>query len=115
MKEALIIFTKNMKFFMDRHGYSQTDIAKKLGVSSQAVSKWCRGVSCPDWDLIDGLCNLFGCNRRQLLEVEQTDDTLDQTPYEQRLLAYYDRLNPDGIKKVLEFLQDMNPKFFKED
>ena len=39
---------------------SQADLAKALSVSRQAVSKWERGICCPDIALLDEIADLFG-------------------------------------------------------
>ena len=41
-------------------GFTQEELAEKLGVSSQAVSKWENDASCPDISLLPQLCSLFG-------------------------------------------------------
>lgn len=48
-------------------GYSQEDIANKLNVSRQTVSKWETNQSMPDFDKIVPLCNLFGITTDELL------------------------------------------------
>ena len=42
------------------HGYSQEELAGKLGVSRQAVSKWERAESSPDTDNLIALARLYG-------------------------------------------------------
>ena len=42
------------------HGYSQEELAYKLGVSRQAVSKWERAESSPDTDNLLALARLYG-------------------------------------------------------
>lgn len=48
-------------------GYSQEDIANKLNVSRQTISKWETNQSTPDFDKIVPLCNLFGIPTDELL------------------------------------------------
>lgn len=49
------------------NGYSQEELAAKLGVSRQAVSKWERAESCPDTDNLISLARLYGVSLDQLL------------------------------------------------
>ena len=42
------------------HGYSQEELAEKLGISRQAVSKWERAESSPDTDNLIMLSRLYG-------------------------------------------------------
>ena len=54
------------------HGYSQEELAYKLGVSRQAVSKWETGASDPSTSNLFALARLFGVRAEDLLrEVEQ--------------------------------------------
>ncbi|MBQ3859873.1 MAG: DNA (cytosine-5-)-methyltransferase [Clostridia bacterium] len=49
-------------------GISQTALAERLGVTSQAVSKWERGSGLPDIELLLALSRLFGTSVNALLE-----------------------------------------------
>lgn len=46
---------------------TQEELAEKLGVSSQAVSKWENDVSCPDISLLPSLCRILGITTDELL------------------------------------------------
>ncbi len=46
---------------------TQEDLAEKLGVSSQAVSKWETDASCPDISLLPRLCQVLGVTTDELL------------------------------------------------
>ncbi len=48
-------------------GYSQEELAEKLGVSRQAVSKWERGEASPDTDNLIALANLYGVTLDELV------------------------------------------------
>jgi len=49
------------------HHLSQEELADKVGVSRQTVSKWELGESCPDFDKIMPLCEVFGITSDELL------------------------------------------------
>lgn len=38
-------FNQNLKYARKKAGYSQGDVAKKLNISRQSISKWENGVS----------------------------------------------------------------------
>ena len=48
-----------MKIYRQRYGYTQEQIAEKLGVSRQAVAKWERGDSLPSIENVIALADLY--------------------------------------------------------
>ena len=68
MKEEYRVFSNNLKYFMDKFGYTQITLGDKLGVSNTTVSTWCLGDKMPRMDKIDRMCQLFNCKRSNLLE-----------------------------------------------
>ena len=63
-------------------GLSQEQLAEKLGVSRQAVSKWERSESSPDTDNLIALAQLYGTSLDDLLYVD--DDIEDDVDFEKR-------------------------------
>lgn len=59
---------KKIAVFRKRKGLSQASLAEKLGVTTQAVSKWECGQSLPDAELLAELSWLFGVSINSLLE-----------------------------------------------
>lgn len=53
--------------FRKAKGMTQEDLAAKLGVSSQAVSKWENDISCPDIGLLPALASALGVTTDELL------------------------------------------------
>lgn len=51
-------------------GYTQDELAERLGVSAQAVSKWENDLSCPDIMLLPELARLFDTTVDELLSGE---------------------------------------------
>ncbi len=48
-------------------GLTQIQVADRMGVTPQAVSKWERGLSCPDLVCLDDLADLLGTDIDSLL------------------------------------------------
>lgn len=55
-------------------GFSQEELAAKLGISRQAVSKWERGESSPDTDNLIALAKLYGVSLDALLLSENAPE-----------------------------------------
>ena len=52
-----------------KNGYSQEELAAKLGLSRQAVSKWERAEASPDTDNLVELAKLYGISLDELLDL----------------------------------------------
>lgn len=48
-------------------GMTQEELAGRIGVTPQALSKWERGQSLPDVALLADLCSILGCSADYLL------------------------------------------------
>lgn len=69
--------SENLKRIRKENNLSQEQLAEKLGVSRQAVSKWESGQSYPEMDKVLLICKLFNYNIDELMnenvkEVEET-------------------------------------------
>lgn len=64
-------------------GYTQEELAEKLSVSPQAVSKWENNISCPDITLLPEIARLFDVTVDELLGCER-EKTVQLVPKEQR-------------------------------
>ena len=61
-------FEENLRELRKQHGLSQEELAAKLNVSRQAVSKWENGSGYPELDKLMMLCDLFRCTLDELLK-----------------------------------------------
>ena len=57
-----------------KYNLSQEELANELNVSRQTVSKWEVGESCPDFDKIVPLCELFGISTEELLRDKKIEE-----------------------------------------
>lgn len=64
----LLILSKYLQLLRKEHGYTQEDLAQKLTISRQAVSKWETGNTAPDLDTLLKLSKLYDKTINELLE-----------------------------------------------
>ena len=57
-----------------KNGYSQEELAAKLGLSRQAVSKWENDVSSPDISILSDLADILGVSLDTLLGKESSNE-----------------------------------------
>ncbi len=68
-------------FYRTKCGLSQLDIAEKLDVSRQSVSKWENGVATPELEKVVKLAELFGITLDELVSgTVQISETQEKTP-----------------------------------
>ena len=70
----------NLKLFRKQNGYTQEDVAERIGVSRQTVAKWERGEAQPDLDSCIALADLYETTVDSLVrdfEKNASDDQLD--------------------------------------
>ena len=61
------LFGDNLQFYRKRGEMTQEQLAEKLEVSRQTVSKWEAGVSYAEMEKLLQLCDLFSCDMDTLL------------------------------------------------
>ena len=65
---------KKIAYYRKNLNITQDALAKQLGISNQAVSKWETDQSCPDVELLPKLADIFGISLDELFEREWTAD-----------------------------------------
>ena len=72
-------FGENLKKIRKEKNMSQEQLAEKVNVSRQSVSKWETGESYPEMNNILELCKIFNCNINDLIHTDMTDiSSLDE-------------------------------------
>lgn len=71
-------FGENLQFYRKQKNMTQEQLAEKLEVSRQTISKWESGASYPEMEKILQLCDLFSCSmdilmRKNAAELEMED------------------------------------------
>lgn len=65
---------KNLKYYVERSGKMQIEIAEAVGVTKSAFTGWIKGKKYPRIDKIELLANYFGIQKSDLIEEKLTDD-----------------------------------------
>lgn len=97
-KEFNAVFSKRLRYYLSENQMTQAELANKLGVGTTSVYNWCNGIKSPRMDKVDAMCDLFHCNRSDLIE-----DKKEPSPEEQ----YY--LDPDA-RDMAQFIFE-NPEY----
>lgn len=75
-----MIFAEKVMTLRKKKGWSQEELAEKLGISRQSVSKWESAASIPEIDKIIALSGLFGVSTDYLLKDElETEEAKENT------------------------------------
>ena len=93
---------EKIKELRKKNGFTQENLAQYLCVSSQAVSKWECGISCPDLALIVPITKLFRVTADQLLGIDEKTDAI-RAKFD---IAYDDSHKKDDIERNYHMAAD---------
>ncbi|MBR5410423.1 MAG: helix-turn-helix domain-containing protein [Clostridia bacterium] len=67
------MLSDNLTMLRRMHGYSQEEIAEKIGISRQAYAKWESGLTVPDIEKCSLLAQVYGTTLDGLVKTETVD------------------------------------------
>ena len=70
-KELNTAIGRNISKYLNMYQMTQEDLAIRINVTKQAVSSWVKGIRAPRMDKVDKICEVFGCQRSELIETEK--------------------------------------------
>lgn len=109
-KEEQKMFSENLKTLRKEKGFSQEQLATRLNIVRQTVSKWEKGLSVPDAELLIQLAEVLGVDVSDLLgkkiEVSEGQNELDTLALElaklnELLVVYGNKVS--NLKKKIGF------------
>jgi len=74
-----MMFSENLQYLRKKDSMTQEQLAEKLGVSRQAVSKWEAGAAYPEMDKIVAICDMFGMNIDTLINGDAEKSVSEDT------------------------------------
>lgn len=89
-----IALGENLTKYRKKAGLSQEELADKLGISRQAVSKWERGEASPDTDNLIALAKFYNVTLDELVNCEPKEDSKES---KKESKGNYVHIGPDGI------------------
>lgn len=97
---------KYLQFLRKSHNYTQEELAQKLDISRQAVSKWETGVTVPDLEVLLKISKLYHITINDILEPKIqpqriTDFEQISTIPEKELKEIFEQLNTDSLVTAL--------------
>lgn len=79
------IFGPKIAYYRKLNGLTQSELAKLIGISCQAISKWEQQVCCPDILCLPKLANIFGITIDELFGTSRERETVyeltDELPW----------------------------------
>jgi len=99
-------FHKNLEYLRKEKNISQEDLAFKLGVSRQAVSKWESGAAYPETAKMIAMCKIFDCTLDELMN----EDIADLRKNAKRSYTFNDILEEvtDILNRTFRMFDSMN-------
>lgn len=70
------MLSENLKRYRKKCGYTQEEVAEKLHIVRQTLSKWEKGISVPDADFLVKLAQLYEVDINELLGFTDTKERL---------------------------------------
>lgn len=101
-----IHFGKRLSMYRRKKGISQGELAQKLGVTSQAVSKWECGMTIPDIDLLLELSHFYQVTINEMLEDNDIVETLTGSKAEQGIHYFISKQEPSYHKEWAQNICD---------
>ena len=101
-------FRKNLEYLRKSKKLSQEELANKLNVSRQSVSKWESGAAYPETEKILAICKIFDCTLDDLMNQNIQEDELE----EKRTYTFNDFLKgvTDIVDRSIKMVTSMNGK-----
>lgn len=112
-QEFNAVFSKRLRHYLNKFDMTQAELAKKLGVGTTSVYNWCNGIKTPRMDKVDAMCDLFHCNRSDLIE-DKSEETNDYYYLndETRQIAQEVFENPE-LRSLFHVARDIPPERLK--
>lgn len=111
-KKGIAVVCQQIKYYREKLGMEQKELASKIGIQSNAISNWENGRARPDLALLPGISQILGVSIDELFglpapEPEHivTVEKEKQAPQDEALLRKYHQLS-EGHRMVVDTMLD---------
>lgn len=87
----MIDFAYKLKALRDLRGWSQDELAKRLGVTRSAIGNWEQGTREPDFEALESIADVFNCTICYLVGGEP----MELSAVEIEIIEAYRRMSPE--------------------
>lgn len=112
MKEMNKNIAMNIRNYLEIFGISQLELAQKLNCSNSTVSMWVKGNATPRLEKIDQMCEIFGCERSDI--VSDTPKSATEVKQAWRVRAFIKRFQAMQAEDQLDLLAYMEDNYGEE-
>ncbi len=109
-----LLIGENIRNFRKRNDLTQEEMANRLGVTYQSVSRWENGSTYPDLELLPAISEVLGVTVDELLGMPQAEK-------EKRALEAFDQLRRECMKSdydtdaVISLIRDIRRNYLKSE
>lgn len=103
------VFAKNLRYYMEKRGKSQKELAEIVGVSAPTVNEWLKAKKYPRIDKIEILSNYFGILKSDLIEDKEKQPTVSDglTENQKALIEFAKSVPEDKAAMILKVIRSI--------
>ena len=101
-----------LKELRTSHNMTQEAVAEQLGVTSQTVSKWERGLLSPDISLLPKIALLFKCSIDSLFNMEISWGPEHRREFEAQIHVLHEKKDWEGVYRAWVREIELNPDYY---
>lgn len=102
------VFARNLKYYMDKSGKTQKELAEIVGVSAPTINDWIKGKKYPRIDKIEILAHYFKILKSDLIE-DKTDEHKEMQKNNDTLAGIIVKMRTDSeFLSVVETLSNLD-------
>ena len=101
-----------LKELRTSHNMTQEAVAEQLGVTSQTVSKWERGLLSPDISLLPKIALLFKCSIDSLFNMEISWGPEHRREFETQIHVLHEKKDWEGVYRAWVREIELNPDYY---
>ena len=99
------VFARNLKFYMEKVGKNQKEMAKIIGVSAPTFNEWLKEKKYPRIDKIEKLADYFGVLKSDLIEDKRQQVTQSNlSPRKKAFMRKIEGMSDNQLERLEQIL-----------